>query len=161
MNRNLITAGLGIAALALSACSDHEGRMVNNKICANFKAANTGQTGVPAMPVADAASPVDECVRRWAYSLAGARDNAEVVADASVAACAAALTRWNQGALNQQSNANGDGASEGLSITTGLPTNPISEHSNFARGRALFYVVQARAGRCAPPPAVNGVPAGT
>ena len=160
MNRNLITAVLGLGALALSACSDHHEPMVNAKICANFKTANTSQTGVPALPAAaDAATPVDECVRRWAYSLAGARDTAEVVADASVAACAAALTRWNQGVLNQQ--ANGDGASQGLSITTGLPTNPISEHGNFARGRALFYVVQARAGRCAPPPVVNGVPAGT
>jgi hypothetical protein len=132
--------------------------MVNAKICADFKLANTAQPGTLAT---DAATPVNECLRRWAYSLAGARDRADVVADATIAACGAALTRWNQAGLAQDAQANAGGPVEALSLTTGQPTNALAEHSAFARGQALFYVVQARAGRCAPPPVVNGVPTGT
>jgi hypothetical protein len=132
--------------------------MVNSKICADFKAANTAQAGVPAIGPADAATPVDECTRRWAYSLAGSRDSAEVVAEATVAACSAALSRWNQASLGQTPPA--DGSEQALSLSTGQPTNPLAEHAAFAQGRALFYVVQARAGRCKPPPVVNGLPAG-
>jgi hypothetical protein len=159
MNRKLLTAALLAGALGLSACDHHEG-MVNSKICADFRAVNTAQTGVPVAAINDAATPVDECVRRWAYSLAGDRDDANVVADATVAACAAALTHWNQAGLAQQAQTSVNGPVQALSLTTGEPTTALAEHSNFAHGRALFYVVQARAGRCAPPPVNNGVPVG-
>jgi hypothetical protein len=36
----------------------------------------------------------------------------------------------------------------------------LAEHSAFAQGRALLYVVQARAGRCKAPPIENGAPTG-
>jgi hypothetical protein len=157
MNRNILTAGLMLAAVGLSACENHQDRMVNAKICADFKN-NAVQTG--AMAAADAVGPMNECLRRWAYSLAGARDGADVVADATVAACGAALSRWNQTALAQQAQASERGPEEALSITTGQPTNAFAEHNAFAQGRALFYVIQARAGRCAPPPAANGAPTG-
>ena len=150
-----LTGALALLALGLSACEDG-GRMVNRSICTEFKSAAAGQTAVPASGVVDAASPVDECVRRWAYSLAGARDQADVVADAAVAACGSTLSRWNQAGLGQQTA----GDAQALSLTTGAPTNALAEHNAFAHGRALLYVVQARAGRCAPPPATNGVPAG-
>ena len=159
MNRTLLTAALLSATLGLAACDHHEG-MINSKICADFRTVNTAQTGVPAAAINDAATPVDECVRRWAYSLAGDRDDANVVADATVAACAAALTHWNQAGLAQQAQAGVNGPVQALSLTTGQPTTALAEHSNFAHGRALFYVVQARAGRCAPPPVNNGVPVG-
>lgn len=159
MNRNSLTAALALAALCLSACNDHEGRRVNAKICADFKA-SPAPNGVPAMAATDAASPVDECVRRWAYSLAGGDDSADVIAEATVAACAPALSRWNQAGLSQQAQTNTGGPIEPLSLETGQPTNPFAEHNAFAHGRALLYVVQARAGRCAPPPVVNGAPAG-
>jgi hypothetical protein len=151
MTRNTVASVLAFAALGLTACDEHE-HMVNTGICADFK---TTQAAAPGMN--DAAAPVDDCLRRWAYSLAGARDPADVVAQAAVAACGPALGRWSQATLNQQVPAGG----EGLSLTTGQPTNPLAEHSAFANGRALLYVVQARAGRCAPPPTTNGVPAGT
>ena len=154
MNRNTLTGALALAAVGLTACGGHGEHMVNSKICADFKATNP-QTGAPA--VTDAAAPVDDCVRRWAYSLAGSRDHADVVADAVVAACSAALTRWNQGGLGQPDS----GPVQAMSITTGQPTNALAAHSDFARGRALLYVVEARAGRCAPPPTTNGVPTGT
>jgi hypothetical protein len=161
MNRNSLSVALIAASLGLAACGDHRGEMVNAKICADFRTVNTAQTGVPAPAVTDAATPVDECVRRWAYSLAGARDTADVVADATVAACAAPLSRWNQAGLAQQAQTGAGGPVEALSLTTGQPTTALAEHSNFAHGRALFYVVQARAGHCAPPPVTNGVPVGT
>ena len=51
-------------------------------------------------------------------------------------------------------------AEASASLITGEPTTPMAEHNNFAHARALFYVVQARAGNCAPPPAKDGVPEG-
>lgn len=150
MIRKPVMAVLALAALGLSACGDHDDAMVNSKICADFK------TNPGAAAAADPATPVDECTRRWAYSLAGSKDSAEVVADAVVAACSAQLSKWNQASLGQPTGS-GDQA---LSLTTGQPTNPLAEHNAFAQGRALLYVVQARAGRCKAPPVTNGAPAG-
>jgi hypothetical protein len=158
MNRNTLTGALALAAVGLTACGGNGEHMVNSQICADFKATNTAQTGVPAAAAPDAAAPVDDCLRRWAYSLAGAGDQADAVADATVAACGAALSKWNQAGLAQQSQS---GPVQALSLTTGQPTNALAEHAAFAHGRALFYVIQARAGRCAPPPTTNGVPTGT
>lgn len=156
MNRNALTATLCLTALCLAAC-EKDGRMAaNSKLCADFKTAPAA-TGAPPLAIADAAAPVDDCVRRWAYSLAPSSDGAEAVAEAAVAACAAVLSRWNQQSIQTGPN---DASIQALSLTTGEPTNPIQEHNSFANGRALFYVVQARAGRCSPPPVTNGVPAG-
>lgn len=152
MIRKSATALLALTALGLSACGEHDATMVNSKICADFKTATPS-----ASAAADPATPVDECTRRWAYSLAGSKDSAEVVAEAVVAACAPALSRWNQASLGQAPGATGDQA---LSLRTGQPTNPLAEHSAFASGRALLYVVQARAGRCKAPPIENGAPTG-
>ena len=163
MKRGALIAALGIAALGLSACDDnHEaGGPVNSKICADFK---TTSTTAPAPAATDAATPVDECLRRWAYSLAGARDNADVVGDAVVAACGPALSRWNQSILGQPAGANAAGADpgpqQGVSLVTGQPTSPLMEHNTYAPTRALLFVIEARAGRCAPPPVNNGVPVG-
>jgi len=153
-------AALALAGGLLSAC---EQRMAaNSDLCAQFKTSGTGQATTANAPVAatDAAAPVDDCVRRWAYSLAAARDDADVVAQSAVAACAGALTRWNQSSMSQASAAP-DMAGQGVSLATGEPTSPLAAHAAFAQQRALLYVVEARAGRCAPPPATNGVPAGT
>jgi len=144
--------GLCLAALALGACSGPPGTMAaNSKICVDFK-----QPKPAALPgvSADAAS-VDDCVRRWAYSLAPSRDDAEIVAEAASAACNTQLSRWNQQALTQP------GAEQpSASLITGEPTTALAEHNTFSRTRALFYVVQARAGTCSPPPAKDGAPEG-
>lgn len=140
----------GLAALTLAACNNPGAAAgADGRICADIKAAG---------PPADAAGAVDDCLHRWAYSLAGARDAADVTADAVVAACGAPLGRWNEAALARQGAAPDDQGA--VSLTTGQPTNALAEHSAFARGRAEFYVVQARAGRCAAPAAANGVPIG-
>ena len=150
MIRKPVMAALAIAALGLAACEDRHEAMANPKICADFK------TNPGASAAADPSTPVEECARRWAYSLAGSKDSAEVVADAVVAACAPARGKWNQASLGQTA----PGAEQARSLTTGQPTNPLAEHNAFAQGRALLYVVAARAGRCKPPPVSNGVPAG-
>ncbi|MDB5448051.1 MAG: hypothetical protein JWQ97_3368, partial [Phenylobacterium sp.] len=96
----------------------------------------------------------------WGYSLAPSSDRAEEVAQAAVAACISSLSRWNQQGLttNAPPGAAPTGeapmdASNATSLLTGQPTNPMAEHYSYAQGRALFYVVQARAGKCAAPPA--------
>lgn len=156
MIRKTLPVALALAALGLSACNQAgDGGRANGKLCANFKAAAPAAAGV----VADAAAPVDDCLRRWAYSLAPSRDDADSVADAAVAACGAVIGRWNQAGLAQTSTT--EAPEQAISLTTGQPTNVFQEHAAFANNRALLYVVQARAGRCAPPPVVNGAPAGT
>ncbi|MDB5481441.1 MAG: hypothetical protein JWO83_2494 [Caulobacteraceae bacterium] len=150
-------ATLALAALALTACENNGGTMVNSKLCPDFKAP---AAGAPAVVATDAAAPVDECVRRWAFSLAGSRDEAEVVANAAVAACGAALTRWNQASLTQPTQDSTGGPTQILSLDTGQPTNALAEHNAFAQRQALLYVVEARAGHCRPPPVVKGAPVG-
>ena len=149
--RTAAIAALGLAALTLSACERGPGQMAaNSKICVDFKQ----KVATPA-PGAEGAAAVDQCVLRWAYSLAASHDDADAVAEAVSAACGAHLSRWNQASLSQPG-----GTEEAASLTTGQPTTPLAEHNAFTHQRALFYVVQARAGRCAPPPVVNGAPEG-
>jgi len=161
MNRKLMAAALGVAALSLGACEDaHKAQAANPKICTSFQAANANKPPVATAPpiatgIEDGSAALDECARRWAYSLAPSRDDADTVAAAVVGACNAQLTRWNRQALSAP-----DGEGQAASLTTGELTSPIGEHLRFANTRALLYVVQARAGACAPPPASNGVPEG-
>lgn len=144
-------AALCITTLALGACSaPSSGMQANAKICADFK-----QTAAAAPGMSADAAAVDNCVRRWAYSLASSRDDAETVAHAASVACGAQLARWNQQALGQA------GAEEtSIGLLTGEPTTPLAEHNTFSHSRALLYVVQARAGACRPPSAKDGAPEG-
>ena len=152
MNRQTTAAFVLIAALGLTACEQGHEMAANGGLCPDFKAANKVAPIAASDP---GAAPVDECVRRWAYSLAPSHDPAGTVAEATVAACTPQLARWNQAALNQP------GADiEANSLTTGQPTTPLAEHSAYVNARALFYVVQARAGHCAAPPIANGAPEG-
>lgn len=129
---------VGAAGLALAACQDRD-RPVSG-LCKAFP---------EAAPAAGAAA-LEDCLHRWAYTLAGSRDDAGLTADAVAAACRAPLARWNQLSMSQAAAANAP--AEAPSLLTGQPTNPIAEHATFASDRALFYVVQARAGGCKPPP---------
>lgn len=148
MKRYATVAAASLAVLSLAACGDNRGQTTANRnICIDFKktAAVTG----------DGAPAVEACVQRWAYSLAASEDDADAVAEAVATACTVPLQRWNQ-----QSLATPQGDAPSASIITGEPTTPIAEHNAFANDKALFYVVQARAGHCAAPPATNGVPEG-
>jgi hypothetical protein len=147
--RGVLISCLGL--IALSGCSPGHQMASNGKICVDF-----GQKAVNASPaVDDGSGPVDNCARRWAYSLASSHDPADAVAEAVVAACNTQLTGWNRQSLGGPS-----GGGEAASLTTGQVTSPIQEHMDFIHSRALLYVVQARAGACSPPPATNGVPEG-
>ena len=161
----LIALAAATAALGLSACNNPDAARTGggSRICTPFpEAAATGQAGNVAavQPAADPAAATDDCLHRWGYSLAPSSDRAEEVAQAAVAACASALSRWNQQGL--ASNAPGAASMDAAtapSLITGQPTNPIAEHFTYAQGRALFYVVQARAGKCPAPPAPAGAAA--
>lgn len=166
--RSLSTLAAGAAMIALAACQPaRNGGMAGggNNLCTPFPgaaAANTGAAGAPAtaapLAPADPGAAAEDCLHRWSYALAASSDDAGHVAQAVVAACGGSVARWNQ----QTASAGGEGGPpiEAPSLITGQPTTPIAEHLNFAQGRALFYVVQARAGKCAAPPMANGVPVG-
>ena len=147
MKQSVLTA-VCLASLTLAACD--RSMASNTKICADFRAPKAASVTTD-----DGAGPLDECDKRWAYSLASSGDSADTVGAAAVAACSTQLARWNQQSLNAPG-----GVGEGPSLLTGETTTPLGEHNTFAQSRALFYVVQARAGNCAPPLAKNGVPEG-
>ena len=157
-----------LAALSLAACNNADNGRAGgpgSRICTPFpEAANNNTNGPTVAPVqaTDPAGALDDCLHRWAYTLASSSDPAEAVAQATVAACAPSLTRWNQQGLS--TGAGGpqpaEGAQEAPSLLTGQPTNPLTEHYTYAQGRALFYVVQARAGKCAAPASTNPNAAG-
>jgi hypothetical protein len=169
--RGLLICGAALAALGLAACNDNgRGAGAGSGVCKPFTTAGGATTGnasaanatpanvLPAAP-ADASAGLDDCLHRWGYTLAASADPANMVADATMAACSADLTAWNQ---QQLSSGTGGGASvEAPSLVNGQTTNPLAEHYAFAQGRALFYVVQARAGHCGPPPLANGAPTTT
>jgi hypothetical protein len=160
MARPIVVAATLTAVLNLAACNNaNTGRgTAASGICKPFTTAAapaaapqpaTPATNVlPAAPAGDPAAVLDDCLHRWGYTLAGSTDPANVVAEATVAACGPSLTAWNQSTL-----ATAGQMVEAPSLVSGQPTTPIAEHFAFSEGRALFYVVQARAGHCAPPPA--------
>ncbi len=176
MQRAVSFAAFAAVAFGLAACDENGDRMAaNGKICATWKTPAAPTTaavdpaavqngvapGAGVVPVSgDAATPVDTCVKHWAYSLASSRDGADVVADAAVAACSAALSNWNQGTMGLGSPGGMSPSEQSISTVTGQPTNAMAEHAKFARSQALLYVVEARAGHCKPPAVVNGVPVG-
>jgi len=141
MRKVLIAAAAG---LALAACQERDRPVAG--LCKAFPEA--------AQPANNGATALEDCLHRWAYTLAGSRDEAGLVADAVAAACRAPLARWNQQTM--QRAAATDAPQEAPSLITGQATNPIAEHANFTSDRALFYVVQARAGGCKPPPRKDG-----
>lgn len=142
----LVLAGLGAAS-----CNDSDG--ATSRICTPFA---QGDATAPVQPAADPSAALDNCLHRWGYTLAASSDRAQEVAQAAVAACMPALTRWNQQTLAPAPGSRGPSpARTAPSLLTGQPTTPIAEHYDYAQARALFYVVQGRAGKCAPPPATS------
>ena len=172
MRRILMITGL-VAAMSLAACDNAQktGGLASSgdsRMCvpfANTTITTTTTTTAGQPPVvttapaigADPSAGLEDCLHRWGYALAPSRDDASQVAAATVAACSPSLARWNQTVL---ASSDGDGSQEAPSLVSGQPTTPLGEHFIFAQGRALFYVVQARAGKCSAPPMTNGAPTG-
>ena len=171
--RNILPVAVALAAVSLAACSKTQGGGMagggDSRLCIPFATTTTttttttnGQAAAPVVAAPIAADPgvaVEDCLHRWGYALAASSDDANQVATATVAACGSSISRWNQQTLTS-GDGGGGGPSEAPSLLTGQPTTPITEHFIFAQGRALFYVVQARAGKCAAPPISNGRPVG-
>ena len=143
------------AALGLSACEEGAARRDRTAgakadgICKDFGRA-PADAATPGAVGAGSSFAVDDCLHRWGYTLARSDDDADVVADAVVAACSTPLARWNQQTLSQSAGG-GNAPQEAPSLLTGQPTNPIAAHAAFAQRQAIFYVVQGRAGKCDPP----------
>jgi len=148
-------AGVTLLAciMGVSACADRDdddGRAAAG-ICTPFATAATtpGPAGVAPAAVGGEAANFDDCLHRWGYRLARAdEDSADTVGAAVMAACAPALAAWNQSTLAAQT-----GPDEAVSLVTGESSSTITDRYASAQSKAIFYVVQARAGNCAPPPA--------
>jgi hypothetical protein len=160
---------VALSATALAACHPNDGAAGgDNRLCTAFPETTTANAngnaaaslGVATANPSDPAAVLDDCLHRWGYALALGRDNADVVGAAVVAACSPALSHWNQQVLANPQTAPSAGAQGGdgqsaPSLLTGEPTTPLAEHYVYAQSRALFYVAQARAGKCAPPQSVT------
>lgn len=153
--RAKIVGGLILSLGVMAAgCNDRVGgARADAKTCTPF--ANAAAAGNAADPTAVApaaggdAAAFDDCLHRWGYRLAGADDTAAIdVADAVVAACTPVLVRWNQSTLAGQPAGTSDSA---VSLVTGKTGATPEDRYEMARGKALFYVVQGRAGHCAAP----------
>jgi hypothetical protein len=151
-----------ISAAALGACHRQGApadsaslTLTGSKYCTPFPTASaaanaTGGLG-SAVAATDPAATFDDCIHRWGYALAPSRDPADVVAQASVEACSTILANWSQQIGQQQGEPSGDGSRGGREAPQ--TPDPEAQRMHAAEGRALFYVVQARAGGCAAPPA--------
>ena len=108
MHRAMITGAVALAAVGLAACNQSARTSGGvNGICKPFAttssqtnppAANAtpGANVLPAAPAGDPSAPLDDCLHRWGYALAASSDTANVVAQATLAACTSQLATWNQ-----------------------------------------------------------------
>jgi hypothetical protein len=145
--RTVQIGGLLLAiGLTAAGCSNPEpgmGRTANAKVCSPFAPQAAGVD--PA--IGSDAVALDDCMHRWGYRLAKSKDGADLVAQAVVAACSPVLERWNQSTLAQPQA----GPDSAASLVTGKTNNTPAARFEGSQSKALFYVVQARAGNCAAP----------
>jgi hypothetical protein len=143
--------GLALILVAAAGCAERA-RMggADAKICSPFTAqpaATTDPAAVTAASGGDGAA-LDDCLHRWGYRLARSHeDQADQVAQAVVAACSPVLSRWNQSSLALPQT----GPDSAVSLVTGKTNNTPGDRYEMSQAKALFYVVQARAGNCAAP----------
>lgn len=119
-----------LAGMMLGGCSRSPfAAPPNPNICAPVPPARSGSAGNSY----EAAVHRDECLHRFGYRFALAPDSAEQVVGAVIGACRPQIDR------SAVLLANGDEAAE---------TYYLAEMERVARERALYRVVQARAGHC-------------
>jgi hypothetical protein len=162
MNPTISIVGAGAlmaAAAILSGCSQsadaQNGLSLNgSKYCSAFKTgADTTSTSALSAALSDPGGAFDDCIHRWGYALAPARASADVVAQAAVDACGPILSAWSQQTGGEPQNApesryDRRGAQQAMQ-----QPSPAQQQIRQAEAKALFYVVQARAAGCQPPPA--------
>ena len=132
---------------------------------ASASASSQSAYAAPVSVAGDPGAAFDDCIHRWSYAMAPARDPADIVAHAAVDACGAQMNAWNQQVIAQNPNAYAqDQDQQPPTRDRGPPgqdvqqqQNPqqaaLGQHMQIAQARSLFYVIQARAAGCAPPPA--------
>jgi hypothetical protein len=163
-NKMAFVVVLAMAAAGLGGCNRQAEAsaggvsMSGGKYCTPFAAppaaSNTAEGLAPAT-VSDPAVAFDDCIHRWGYVLAPSRDPADVVAQASVEACSSILASWSQqiGQTTQADTTQQYSPRGGRGQQAPQAPDPQAQRMHAAEGRALFYVVQARAAQCTAPPA--------
>ncbi len=156
---SILGAGAMMAAAAmLSGCNQSASaqggglQLTGSKYCKPFKT-GADVSGTAAMNAAlnDPSAAFDDCIHRWGYTLAPARDPADVVAQAAVNACGPILSAWSQQAMGGEPQPSYRGRGRGE--PSQMSMSPQQQQIRQAESKALFYVVQARAAGCAAPPA--------
>jgi hypothetical protein len=172
----------GLAACNNSGTGDGRLALTGSAFCTPFQKAgatptSNNQSGLAATPASTSSDPgaaFDDCIHRWGYAMAPARDPADIVAHAAVDACGAQMNAWNQQVMAQAQALDQNGyqnqqyqepptsrRGRAMAMQLGQPQeqqqNPqqqgLAQHMQIAEARSLFYVIQARAAGCAPPPA--------
>lgn len=162
MRMKIWGAGALAAAAVLGGCERNGGggahmALTGDSYCAPFRNTAGAAGGAIASASTDPAGAVDDCVHREAYALASDPEAADTVAQAVMNACSGVLTSWSQQLANQTQAV--QPSPDQSPDQTGAAANPaLAQKMGMAEGRALFYVVQARAAGCKPPPA-NTLPA--
>lgn len=129
MRRDRAASMLALAA-ALAGCGEMpDGPGRQSALCAAIPASRQ-QAAANAY---EQAIQRDECIHRYAYLFAPTRDSAEAVVGAVIGACRAPIDR------SATMLGNGDADAERWYL---------SEMERVARERALYRVIQARAGHC-------------
>ncbi len=170
-----IVLAAGLTACNNSAAGDGRLALTGSAFCTPFQKAgatptSNNQSGLAATPASTASDPgaaFDDCIHRWGYAMAPARDPADIVAHAAVDACGAQMNAWNQQVMAQSTQDQNPQyevppmsrrGRESLQMDQQQQQqNPqqqaLAQHMQIAEARSLFYVIQARAAGCAPPPA--------
>lgn len=127
------TAACAVLALFAAGCSDLRTSLAEagggESLCASVPPARQD----PAANGYQQAVQRDECIHRWAYRFAAAPDEADAVVGAVLGACRAQIDR-SATLLGQ-----GDAEAERWYL---------AEMERVAKERALYRVIQARAGNC-------------
>jgi hypothetical protein len=162
----------GLAGCNNGGTSDGRLALTGSAFCTPFQKAgatptSNNQSGLAATPASTASDPgaaFDDCIHRWGYAMAPARDPADIVAHAAVDACGAQMNAWNQQVMASQQTQYQDyqqppptrgrsRAPEQMDPQQNPQNQLLAQHMQIAQARSLFYVIQARAAGCAPPPA--------
>lgn len=126
---------LVVVGLLLAGCDQS-----NPKICSTLVPL------YPSQKVAGTWTNADDCLHRWGYRLAGAPEPAATAAEAALGACYDAVEAWATRIVGTE-----DRLPDYRDPITGRLVDFRANLFQEARSYALFYVVQARAGKCKVP----------
>ncbi len=155
MRRSFLKGSFVAVALVLTACDRPE----DDRICQTPVAENVAQEWLKDIDTADPVDRefarrryLDNCMLKWAYRLAQSPDSAEIAAQAVIGACAGAVNHLNSTAAAAK---RADFAErypgippEWSSPRDGRDVTVQAYHYEVYPQKALFHVVQARAGHC-------------